>query len=247
MQPYPKMQSIWQRDSQTRLLIPGQYAYPQFERIQNWYITEKIDGTNIRVIIKANLKDAAQPAKIIVLDRHGRGLPPAAVKQYVHNHLRSVDLSAFVENYILPHESITLYGEGFGSNIQARGENYSPNASFILFDVKVGSVWQPYNKVVEISKVLNLQVVPVAGPMSLSTIIDYVKQGPISLVAKTQMLMEGIVAFPDKDKVDYFEDGTPIKFKLRHGDFVRLEKESPAISQDICAHSANNKISQIGL
>src|SRR3972149_10315547 len=56
MNTYPKIQTVFLRDPETnfRNLIMGCYALPEFEYLKNneWVFTEKIDGTNIRVIYK---------------------------------------------------------------------------------------------------------------------------------------------------------------------------------------------------
>ena len=54
MSKYHKIQSIFKRDmtSKRRTLIEGYWTLPEFEYLANnpWTFTEKVDGTNIRVM-----------------------------------------------------------------------------------------------------------------------------------------------------------------------------------------------------
>ena len=47
---YPKINTLWKRDIKGNI-IDGEFSCLEFVNIKNWYITEKIDGTNVRVII----------------------------------------------------------------------------------------------------------------------------------------------------------------------------------------------------
>ena len=54
MNPYHKIQTVFKRDPETKYktLLDGEYSLPEFEYLKNnlWIATEKVDGTNIRVI-----------------------------------------------------------------------------------------------------------------------------------------------------------------------------------------------------
>ena len=54
MKEYHKIQSVFKRDPDNhhKTFLMGQYSIPEFEYLQNneWEWTEKIDGTNIRVM-----------------------------------------------------------------------------------------------------------------------------------------------------------------------------------------------------
>jgi hypothetical protein len=54
MQEYHKIQSVFHRNPATNMktLLPGVWSLPEFEFLQDneWVYTEKVDGTNIRVI-----------------------------------------------------------------------------------------------------------------------------------------------------------------------------------------------------
>ncbi|MCK4252786.1 hypothetical protein KAX97_15170, partial [candidate division WOR-3 bacterium] len=47
---YPKIQTLWKRDtSRNGVIMEGEYSREEFENVQYWDISEKIDGMNIRV------------------------------------------------------------------------------------------------------------------------------------------------------------------------------------------------------
>jgi hypothetical protein len=48
---YPKIDTIWKRDENNKFrIIEGDYSKTEFANIKKWNITEKIDGTNTRVV-----------------------------------------------------------------------------------------------------------------------------------------------------------------------------------------------------
>ena len=54
MNPYHKIKTVYQRDPENKYktLINGQYATPEFSYLamNEWLFTEKVDGTNIRIM-----------------------------------------------------------------------------------------------------------------------------------------------------------------------------------------------------
>ena len=63
MKEYPKIQTVFMRDPDTkfRTLLDGVYSQPEFEYLADneWVFTEKVDGTNIRVKCANYQKDGA--------------------------------------------------------------------------------------------------------------------------------------------------------------------------------------------
>ena len=45
---YPKIETLFKRDE--KFNITDEIRCPEFDNIKKWLITEKIDGTNIRII-----------------------------------------------------------------------------------------------------------------------------------------------------------------------------------------------------
>ena len=52
MKEYHKIQSVFKRDIANGKIIEGKYSLPEFEYLKDnqWVFTEKVDGTNIRII-----------------------------------------------------------------------------------------------------------------------------------------------------------------------------------------------------
>ena len=71
---YPKINSLWKRELDTgrKYLIADEYACEEFKNIKTWRVTEKIDGTNIRIIyrdgvvsMRGRTDDAQIPPKLL--------------------------------------------------------------------------------------------------------------------------------------------------------------------------------------
>jgi hypothetical protein len=131
---YHKIQSIYKRDmtSKRKTLIEGEWTLPEFEYLAGnvWTFTEKVDGTNIRVIFKdggitfgGRTEDAQIPAQLVAR-LNERFLPLAAKLAEV-----------------FPDGAAVMYGEGYGAKIQKGGGNYRADQDFVLFDVRVGQWW----------------------------------------------------------------------------------------------------------
>lgn len=66
MKTYPKIPSVFVRDEKTHKFIDGQFRCPEFEYLQDnlWLWTEKVDGTNIRVIWDPKEKHLESPVSL---------------------------------------------------------------------------------------------------------------------------------------------------------------------------------------
>ncbi len=187
MSEYHKIQSIFKRDmtSKRKTLLEGQWTIPEFEYLagNQWVFTEKVDGTNIRVMFKdgsvtfgGRTDDAQIPAQLVTR-LNERFLPMAAKLAEV-----------------FPDGSAVLYGEGYGAKIQKGGGNYRPDQDFVLFDVKVGDWWLQRADVEDVAAKLGLDVVPIIGEGTLHDAVASAKAGIRSTWGDFQA--EGIVARP---------------------------------------------------
>ena len=117
MNPYPKIQNLYSFDQETKTRTTA-FTCAEFGYLSAcmWSFTEKIDGTNIRVIY----------------DEDGRcEIRGRTDKAQLHPELMTA-----IQLMMAPVEltSTTLYGEGYGAGIQTGG-CYRADKSFILFDV----------------------------------------------------------------------------------------------------------------
>src|ERR1700759_4606769 len=116
MTEYHKIQSIFKRDmnDKRKRLIEGQWSLPEFEYLANnvWIFTEKVDGTNIRVIFKEG--------KI----EFGGGTADAQIPAQLVGRLNERFLPLVDKLREQFDGGIVLYGEGYGAKIQKGGGNY---------------------------------------------------------------------------------------------------------------------------
>lgn len=208
MSEYHKIQSIFKRDmnSKQKTLIEGQWTLPEFEYLANniWTFTEKVDGTNIRVIFNdavitfgGRTEDAQIPAQLVA--RLNERFLPLAEK-----------LAEMFEG------GAVLYGEGYGAKIQKCGGNYRQDQDFVLFDVKCGEWWLQRADVEDIAGKLGIDVVPIIGEGTLHDAIAQAKTGIKSTWGDFQA--EGIVARPKTELKT--RSGHRLIAKIKCRDFV---------------------------
>lgn len=207
---YPKIQSLWKRELNTKKLIEDNYSEEEFGTIKLWSVTEKIDGTNVRVEYKngnvqfmGRTKDAQMPPHL--LNYLQLAFHPACLhKEFV----KTED-----ENY--PH--VIIFGEGYGPKIQAVGGNYRKEVGFIIFDIWVGGWWLKQQDVRTISTALGIDTVPDLGTMSEPEIVDFVKGKPQSRCSLYPQMMEGVVC--RSEPLVLLRNGKPVMWKLKCKDF----------------------------
>jgi len=194
---YHKIKSIFKRDVDGNF-IDGKYSTSEFEYLKNnrWVGTEKIDGTNTRVIWDGkNLTFGGKSDKAQI--------PDILLKKLTE--LFKVD--KFESMFPPPEDglpqNIRLYGEGYGSTIQSKmGMKYNPDGvDFILFDVRIGRWWMNRENIINIANGFGLLVVPILFEGTLLEAVERVAAGEVksSFPNKTfdGFLAEGLVLKPE--------------------------------------------------
>lgn len=182
MKEYHKINSIYKRDSKGN--FTNEFAQPEFEYLfeNQWVGTEKIDGTNIRIMWD---KDTV---------RIGGKTDNAQIPVFLLDKLNKL-FNAEKMLKVFPNAEVCLYGEGYGAKIQKGGGNYiSDGVDFILFDIKIGDFWLKRDDVDNIAEQLGIKSVPILFNGTLKEAITYVKNGVKSEIANTEA--EGIVLVP---------------------------------------------------
>jgi len=203
MKEYPKIQSIYKRDEKTHKFIESEWSLPEFEYLQYnlWLFTEKIDGTNIRVLWdgeKIEFKGRTDNAQIYA---------PLIKTLY-----ETFEITTLREVFDQP---ACLYGEGYGAKIQKGGGNYRSDVGFILFDVLIDRWWLKRDAIEGIAEKFNIFVVPIIGEGTLNDAIRYIKEGITSTFGDFRA--EGLVLKP---KTELFaRNGQRIITKIKHKDF----------------------------
>lgn len=208
MKTYHKIQTIFKRDPDTKhkTIIEGDYSLPEFEFLANneWVFTEKVDGTNIRVMYDGTVKFGGKS--------DNAQIPSKLVERLIQRFPDTKQLSSV---FSFENPEVCLYGEGYGAKIQKGGGNYRPDQDFVLFDVKVGDFWLQREDVEDVAKKLGLGVVPIIGTGTLHDCVNIVKQGIQSEWGEFQA--EGIVARPKTELC--CRNGDRIITKLKCKDF----------------------------
>lgn len=207
MNEYHKIQTLFKRDMKNngKSLLEGKWTLPEFEFLagNTWVFTEKVDGTNIRVMFRdgkitfGGKTDAAQIPAQLVERLNEKFLPLADLMQNTFGC------------------DACLYGEGYGAKIQKDGDNYRKDQDFVLFDVKVGDWWLQRVDVEDIASKLGLDIVPIIGEGTLFDAISLTRSGIISTWGDFNA--EGIVARP---KIELkTRSGQRIITKIKSRDF----------------------------
>lgn len=211
MNEYIKIPNIFKREQfGDNRLLKDQYTTPELEYLQSckWNWTEKVDGTNIRVIwdgYRVSFKGRTDKADI-----------PKHLMQKLEE-LFSGESKEEIFEELFGDKTTILYGEGYGEKIQ-NGAAYGP-VNFILFDVRINDIWLDRNDVVDISEHLGIKVVPLVGIGTLQEAIGYISCHPKSFLKNE--IMEGIVARPQYELFNKKGERMIVKIKCR--DFERYD------------------------
>ncbi|NJM15814.1 MAG: hypothetical protein HC896_11025 [Bacteroidales bacterium] len=212
MKEYHKIQTVYFRDTENNrnTLLEGTWAKPEFELLKDidWICTEKIDGTNIRVMWDGeNVRFGGKTDNAVI---------PSLLMETLQGAFTSEKMKACFPDS----DNVCLYGEGYGKNIQ-KGKNYIPDrADFILFDVKIGNWWLTREANEDIANKLDIAAVPVIGVWKLEQAIEYVKNGFTSTIAHNKKYVaEGLIMKP---KTELFNrKGERVITKVKHKDFSK--------------------------
>ena len=209
---YHKINTLFERDEKF-FVKPDKLRAPVLGTISVWDVTEKIDGTNIRITLTPDGKvtyggrtDNAQLHKDLVV-YFGHTFTPEKMKKI----------------WINEPTKVVLYGEGYGAGIQKGGGNYRHDKSFRLFDVLVDDNWWLERPGIEdIAAKLEIKTVPYIGQMSIPEIVNFVSRGYLSIVAMEDSgqdhMAEGVVARPIATLFD--RKGDRVIIKLKNRDFA---------------------------
>jgi RNA ligase len=199
---YPKINTLFKRDDKHNI-IEGDFSCPEFDAIEYWHVTEKIDGTNIRImwqghtVVFGGKTDNAMISTTLLTTLQATFTKEKMAKQFGYN-------------------KVVLFGEGYGGKIQ-RGRRYSIDEKFILFDANINDFWLEPAKVLELAQQLGVDYVPViVDTAELDCIVRVVREGIKSGIADTHA--EGVVC-RSVPLMLFRKDKTPIMWKLKVKDY----------------------------
>lgn len=213
MREYHKIEGLFKRDEVTKKLLGDEYRNPVVEMLKNceWEFTEKIDGTNVRIVWDGH--------KVSFYGRTDRAeLPKRLVEALEVAFGGEVNEQIFEEHF--GETEVILYGEGYGAKIQKGGGDYRSDNAFILFDVQIGDLFLTRDNVVEIARYFGVDVVPIVLTGTIEDGINFVKSRPNSTIGVAKM--EGVVGRPRVEIRDRRGNRIIVKIKVR--DMRELEE-----------------------
>ena len=209
MYTYTKIETPFIRDmSGTKKLIEDIFRSEAVDFLSGnqWFFTEKIDGTNIgvywdgyRVSYQGRTEKAQIPAH----------LTNRLIEIFGTNEAEEMFEQMFGER------EVVLFGEGYGAKIQKGGGNYIPDGcDFILFDVYFPSsdTWLQWNDIISVADAFGINHVPLIMTGTIQEAINYVKTKPVSRINPNHE-MEGLVGKPLVDFYDRNHNRIIVKIK----------------------------------
>ena len=236
---YPKIDTVYERNADHRVpkyKLERHLRRAEFSLPARWLVTEKIDGTNIRIPFSTRLDVSPNSGYV-----GARGRTDAAqIPPFLLTFLQETFTLPKLVSCFDPDTTGILFGEGYGARIQKGGGNYRSDVSFRLFDVLIFSQedqsvardpaddgrawWLNWRDVEDVARKLSIETVPVVARMAtLAQAIQVVEEGLGSVVAQEEndrmdINAEGVVARTDPLLFD--RHGQRVMWKLKERDFA---------------------------
>jgi len=210
MSEYHKIETLYERDEETFSIKPELILKNRvYGILKTWHWTEKIDGTNIRVIW--------QDGKLAFGGKTDNAQLHTELANWLHENITPEKMeSAFPDCCDAP---VVVYGEGYGPGIQKNGRLYAASKKFIVFDVRVGFWWLNDENMRDVAAKLGLDAVPYLGEMTLEDATAKVRAGFRSSLNGGVAQAEGMVGRPIEALFD--KKGHRLIVKLKTKDFIR--------------------------
>lgn len=201
---YPKIETLFERDG--NFVVTDTIKDPRYAMLANckWVFTEKIDGTNIRIIYSNG--------EFVIKGRTDNADIPKELHSTITNMLVK---RKHLFDSMFANKTVTIYGEGYGAKIQ-KGGDYSPQQKFIAFDVMIENTWCEYDTFKSICDTLEIDRVPELNIIqTIKQAVEYVKRGFRSNIGTA--MAEGVVG---KLQYNLYDNrGKRIVIKLKTKDF----------------------------
>lgn len=203
---YTKIPNIFKREEYgDNRLIEGVYSTDELELLSDiqWVWTEKVDGTNIRVMWDGH--------NVTFGGRTDKAQIPAHLVNRLTELFGGTNKEEIFEQKF-GETPVILFGEGFGEKIQKDGGLYGP-VDFILFDVHCGGMWLKQADVIEIAGAFGVRYVPILRGGTLPEAVEYIRSHPKSKMRDAEM--EGVVCRPRHELADRRGNRIIVKIKCR--------------------------------
>lgn len=142
MNPYESIETLYirKKDGSNKLDFT-QIRSPEWQSVKQWYLTEKVDGTNIRVIIDKQgitVKGRSDNAQL------PPGLKDSIEMMFDHERITTYFKGNKPNGELAEDWCVTFYGEGYGPGIKgSEPMQYKPQGAkkgFRCFDIKWGGL-----------------------------------------------------------------------------------------------------------
>lgn len=216
---YPKIDTLFDR-CEDFTVDTNRLRRPEFGLIERWLLTEKIDGTNIRLQFELSddgLHQAIRGKTDNASIHPGLLATLADTCERIHGEVEKLMIEHGLTAY-------TLFGEGYGPKVQSGGRyrTRSNDQGFVLFDVNAGGAWLDEATITATAGTLGIERVPYLDtlPCTIGEAVSLVRDGFASDHAQEfdpTFMAEGVVA---RTSVPLFDRrGERVIWKLKAKDF----------------------------
>ena len=210
MKEYQKIETLYKFDNELKG-YREEFYNPIVEYLKDckWVGTEKIDGTNVRVLWNGHSFEFG--------GRTDKATLPKELLQILQNTF-NYDMEILFEQKFGEKE-VLLFMEGYAGKIQNGA--YKGQESIIGFDIMIDDIYLDKNVSKRIFEELGIQFVPMTEFENLQTCIDFVKTHEQSII-QPESKMEGLVCFPALRLYDH--KGNRIIVKIKGRDLTKIIK-----------------------
>lgn len=208
MKEYQKIETLYKFDNEIKR-FRKEFYNPIVEYLKDckWFGTEKVDGTNIRVLWNGHSFEFGGRTE-------NAEIPKALMKVLTDNF--NYDMEILFEQKF-GNKEVMLFMEGYAGKIQNGA--YEGSEDIIGFDVMIENIYLDKAMSKQIFEELGLKFVPVLEFENLQECIDYVINNKQSII-QPQSKIEGLVCYPAVRIYDH--QGKRIIIKIKNKDLAKL-------------------------
>lgn len=216
---YHKISGPFRRAADMKSVDVGNFVNPTVELLAHsdvWLFTEKIDGTNVRLI----------------WDGHNLSYNGRTNNADLHKDLKTILDALWTERpgmeeqieELFGEKEVIIVGEGYGPGIQKGGGNYATQKKFIAYDVIVNGKYLGYANSRELLESLGIPWLQAILPFPENLVygIDIVANGLYSRFGGQDFFAEGLVAITERPLYD--NNGSRLIVKIKHEDLYDHEE-----------------------
>lgn len=215
---YPKTLHLWKRfenpPAMRGVLDRNKLSAPEFRAIDNWHVTEKITGSNIRVTLR-QVRTGVWGIDFFTREGTDQNIVWPGAKEFLTGTFTLPRIFEAIDVVKLEKDTVVvLYGEIFGPKIHGGG-TYSPTVDYALFDVRIDDWWLEPKVVEKMAQQMGIRYVPVISEnWELHEVITFLEAPDITSKISPEHVMEGVVCRSNPMML-FRGSKNPIQFKLK--------------------------------